>query len=60
MIFTFKTNTDINGNTYYLWIDTEAHEWSNFDRTGEERITVTRRMMREIRETAKSEGYKEI
>lgn len=60
MILEFKTKRDINGNTYWLWLDVDAHVYGYYDRLGLEPIEVTRKQMRELKETAKADGYKEV
>lgn len=54
----YKTRTDINGNTYYLNIDTQKMKYDTFW-SGSWCITVTRKEMRFLKEQAKQEGYQE-
>ena len=56
MRFEFKTKTDINGNTYYLIIDTERKVYFE---NGSGGIVITKKDLRELRDKAKKEGYKQ-
>ena len=61
MILNFKTKTDINGNTYQLFVDPDKRQYGYYRNVGTtEDIVVTRKRMRTIRDNAKAEGYTEV
>ena len=61
MILNFKTKTDINGNTYWLFVDPDKRQYGYHRNVGAtEDIVVTRKRMRTIRDNAKAEGYTEV
>ena len=61
MKIAFHTKTDINGNTYFLQLDTDAKTYTtkcqHFTTYG---IKTTRKEMRAIIENAKQNGFKEV
>lgn len=62
MILKFATKRDINGNRYYLAIDTENKTFSRLPRhwfCREDFIEVTKTDKRRLIETLKKDGYTE-
>ena len=62
MIITYKTKRDINGNRYYLTVDTEKRtykkDYNLWPRDNE--IEITKKQRREIAAQLDNEGYTEI
>lgn len=57
----YKTATNINGNTYYLLMDTEKKEINtnaSFYSSSDIDVKITRKEMAEIKEAAKRDGWK--
>lgn len=63
MLFIFKTKTDVNGNTYYLVIDTEKKQFKRGYNmrlfTDSVIITVSKKERREIIEKLYKNGFTE-
>lgn len=62
MILKFKTKTDINGNTYYLQIDTNNRTYSqvhSFAFMGAESVRIGTRDRNKILENCINDGYTE-
>lgn len=57
----FATKRDVNGNRYYLTINTETHEYSRFDRWphSEDLVFITSREMRRLIDACKAHGFVE-
>lgn len=57
----FATKRDVNGNRYYLTINTETHEYSRRDMWfhAEDFITITRAEMRKLTQSCKNHGFTE-
>ena len=61
MVLNFHTKTDVNGNTYFLQIDTEKKCFSRVcSRMVTYGVKVTKRDISNLIEDAKKAGYKEI
>jgi len=62
MIITYKTKRDVNGNRYYLTVDTEKKtyikDYNLWPRDNE--IEITKKQRREIAAQLDNEGYTEI
>ena len=54
----FKNGPDRNGNMYYLRIDTDAKTYAE-NRCLWGGVKITRSELRELKQTAKADGYKE-
>lgn len=54
----FKNGPDRNGNMYYLRIDTDAKTYTT-NRCLWGGVKITRAELRELKQTAKADGYKE-
>lgn len=54
----FKNGPDRNGNMYYLRIDTDAKTYTTNRRLWGG-VKITRAELRELKQTAKADGYKE-
>ena len=63
MILKFATRRDVNGNTYFIVLDTEKKQFSEMP-SGfyhkDDYMQITQRERRAIKEKAKADGYKEI
>lgn len=62
MIIRYKTKRDVNGNTYYLTVDTEKKTFSkDYNLWGKDGdITITKKDRRNIAAQLEEEGYKEV
>jgi len=62
MIIRYKTKRDVNGNTYYLTVDTDKKTYSkDYNLWGKDGdITITKKDRRNIAAQLEEEGYKEI
>lgn len=57
----FKTDLDINGNSYSLAIDTNRKEFSRVSRNSYScEIKIPRKSLRNLIEQCKNDGYKEV